>query len=239
MNFVFDVDDTMYDLMEPFRKTHEKFFADRTSAECTELFFKLRAYSDVVLEREQRGEILPGEAFYQRLVPTYRDVGIEVSREESGRFEKMYRYEQSRIQLFDFMKEALGFCRENKIPIAVLTNGTRENQRRKIQALELERWFEPENLFVSGEVGCHKPDVRIFKAIEECTGFRPADTWYVGDSYECDIVGAAEAGWHAVWLNHRKRLCPEKQSRAEIELASGSELLSMLRKCFAECGRHD
>lgn len=228
INLVFDIDDTMYDLMEPFRKTHEEFFADRTSAECTELFFKMRSYSDIILEQEQRGEIPTSEAFYRRIVPTYRDVGIHVGREEGARFEKMYRYEQSRIQLFDFMKEILDYCRQEKIRMAVLTNGTHENQRRKIAALKLEQWFEPENLFVSAELGYHKPDTRAFKMIEERMGFRPENTWYVGDTYECDIVGAEESGWHTIWLNHRKRTCPEQVCRAEVELKEGKELLPLI-----------
>ena len=55
MNIVFDVDDTMYDLMEPFRMAHERYFADRTMADCAGLFDQSRIYSDVILEQERQG----------------------------------------------------------------------------------------------------------------------------------------------------------------------------------------
>ena len=37
-NIIFDVDDTLYDLMEPFQKAHEELMEERTDAECEELF---------------------------------------------------------------------------------------------------------------------------------------------------------------------------------------------------------
>ena len=57
VNLVFDIDDTMYDLMEPFKKAHEKFFAGRVSMDSTELFQKSRVYSDIILAQEKEGKI--------------------------------------------------------------------------------------------------------------------------------------------------------------------------------------
>lgn len=51
MNIVFDIDDTMYDLMEPFRRAHEKYFKDQTMADCARLFDRSRVYSDIILEQ--------------------------------------------------------------------------------------------------------------------------------------------------------------------------------------------
>ena len=33
----------------------------------------------------------------------------------------------------------------------------------------------------------------------------PATTLYVGDSYDNDVVGAFNGGWHSMWFNHRGR----------------------------------
>ena len=52
MNLIFDLDDTLYDLMGPFELVHKKLYADKTDADCTELFIKSRDYSDEIMEAE-------------------------------------------------------------------------------------------------------------------------------------------------------------------------------------------
>lgn len=229
VNFVFDLDDTMYDLMQPFKKAHDKLFAERTHAGCAELFKKSRVYSDILLEQEREGKIAKEDAFYERLRLTYGDAGLTVKREEGDRFEAEYRYYQTRIEMFDFMEEVLDFCTEARTGLAVLTNGNSEGQRRKTAALKLWRWFEDEWIFPTGEIGYHKPDVRAFKEVERRMDFLPEDTWYIGDTYESDVTGAKASGWRTIWLNHRGRRCPVKVSEATEELKSGKELLPLLQ----------
>lgn len=233
INLVFDIDDTMYDLMAPFKKAHEHFFADRVSADPMELFKKSRIYSDIILEREKNGEISSRDSFHERLRMTYQDVGLNIKREESDEFEAKYRYYQTNIEMFDFMRKVLDYCKEADLPIAVLTNGNYKGQWRKAEALNLQKWFSPEQIFISGELGYHKPDVRAFQAVGERMHFQPEKTWYVGDTYESDIAGASQAGWHTIWLNHRMRACPDKNCIADKEISSGKKLLHLLRSLCA------
>ncbi len=44
-----------------------------------------------------------------------------------------------------------------------------------------------------------KPHRRIFELALEKAGLKPEEVWYIGDQYECDIVGAAGAGLFPVW----------------------------------------
>lgn len=184
----------------------------------------------MLLEQERSGKLKKEDAFYERLRMTYRDAGLEIKREEAERFETEYRCNQTQIELFDFMEPVLDYCKMKGIPIALLTNGSGEGQRRKVDALKLRSWFPDEGIFISGEIGYQKPDVRAFKVIEERMGFLPEDTWYIGDTYETDIAGAAREGWHTIWLNHRKRMCPVKLNEAEITIESGRELLKLLKR---------
>lgn len=228
INMVFDLDDTLYDLMEPFRKAHEKIFAGRVTADCAELFNSSRVYSDKILDMEKKGQVHKEDSFYKRLYMTYKDAGLEPERSECDLFEREYRHYQTVIERFPFVDRVLDFCKEEGIPMAILTNGTGKGQRRKAEALGLGRWFSREQIYVTGEIGFHKPDVHAFRAVEERAGFLPEHTWYIGDTYESDVAGAAEAGWHAVWFNHRKRGCPEVPSRAEEVVERGEELLPLL-----------
>lgn len=230
MNLVFDVDDTMYDLMWPFQKACEIILADdRPNMNCERFFERSRIFSDIVLEKEKQGVIPPEDAFYQRMKMTCEDAGFMITREESEAFEREYRYYQTKIELFDFMKEILDTCLEKKIPIALLTNGNRKNQGRKLSVLHLERWFPENRMFISGEVGYHKPDVCVFQVVQEQLNLLPEETWYIGDSYENDVVGAHGAGWHTIWVNHRNRKCPDAKNLADYEVKSGKELLQLIR----------
>ncbi len=39
----------------------------------------------------------------------------------------------------------------------------------------------------------------IFELALEKSELQPEDVWYIGDQYQCDIVGAREAGLFPVW----------------------------------------
>ncbi len=73
-----------------------------------------------------------------------------------------------------------------------------------------------------------KPDPQAFKYVENAFALNPEETWYVGDTYEADVVGANTAGWHTIWFNHRNRECPEK-NRADITVKSIEELKEVIR----------
>lgn len=139
MNLVFDIDDTLYDLMKPFQSAHKKFFAQKTPADVTELFLKSRRCSDIILEQEKQGLIAPEDTFAKRIQMTYQDAGLSVSRNEAALFEQEYRLRQKEIALFPCMERVLNICQTAQIPIAILTNGNSRGQRKKISALKLER----------------------------------------------------------------------------------------------------
>jgi putative hydrolase of the HAD superfamily len=53
----------------------------------------------------------------------------------------------------------------------------------------------------SQDTGHEKPDERIFREVYRQVGCSPDELLHVGDSLECDVAGAREAGAVAVWLN--------------------------------------
>jgi len=61
----------------------------------------------------------------------------------------------------------------------------------------------PENDFefimATSEYMYRKPNKRIFELALEKAELQPEDVWYVGDQYQCDIVGATNAGLFPVW----------------------------------------
>ena len=98
-NIIFDVDDTLYNLMEPFQKAHEELFAKKTDAECEELFKASRIYSDEAFYMVRDGKLAKEDEFAYRIIKTYGDAGITVSREYAKQFEERYRYYQKHIHV--------------------------------------------------------------------------------------------------------------------------------------------
>lgn len=229
-NIIFDVDDTLYDLMEPFERAHKELFAGDTDVECEELFKLSRVYSDEAFYMAREGKISPEEEFAYRIIKSYGDVQVEVDREQAKKFEERYRYYQNHIHVPKKMQDLLTLCREQELPMGVLTNGTEKNQGKKLRTLELERWFSKENMFISDVIGATKPDIRAFGAVLEKMHLKPEDTWFIGDTFEVDVVGAKNAGWHVIWFNHRRRSKPEGMAEADIEVSTLEELRNEIQK---------
>lgn len=227
-NIIFDVDDTLYNLMEPFERAHEELFADKTDVWCGQLFMASRIYSDEAFYMVREGKIPPEEEFAYRIIRTYRDAKIEVTKEDAKRFEDRYRQYQKQIHISEQMRELLNLCKESGAPMGILTNGTKKNQGKKLRTLGLEQWFSEENMFISDVIGATKPDVRAFEAVAEKMRLRPEDTWFIGDTFEVDVVGAKNAGWHVIWFNHRRRSKPAGTAAADIEVFTLEELRDKL-----------
>jgi FMN phosphatase YigB (HAD superfamily) len=52
----------------------------------------------------------------------------------------------------------------------------------------------------SGRVGVDKPDRRIFEHAAHALGVPLSDIVHVGDAWEADVIGALDAGAHAIWF---------------------------------------
>ena len=229
MNIVFDVDDTLYDLMDPFRRTHEELYAPKTDTPCEQLFIQSRKYSDEAFYQWSRGLIDKTQEFHYRISKTYADAGICLTEKDTAYFNERYRYYQGKIQIFAGMADLLDCLKERKVRLAILTNGKQKDQGNKIHVLGLDAWFVQDHIFISEDLPAPKPDVRPYKCVEEKLQFKPEETWYVGDMLESDILGANRAGWHSIWFNHRRRsIDTGSTARPDYEVHSVTELREIL-----------
>ena len=87
----------------------------------------------------------------------------------------------------------------------VVTNGTVEQQERKLRHTGLDR--EVAGWVISEGAGIRKPDPGIFRLAAARAGQSLDGAWMIGDSAEADIGGARSAGLPGVWL-HRGRPWP-------------------------------
>ena len=94
-------------------------------------------------------------------------------------------------------------CRNlsEKYTLALVTNGVDYVQRSRLEASPLARYFG-DRVYISGEMGCHKPEKAYFDKVLETLGAtkHKADVLVIGDSLTSDIRGAFNSRLDSVWL---------------------------------------
>jgi len=87
--------------------------------------------------------------------------------------------------------------------------------------------------FLSAELGCLKPDLAAFQAVQRRLGLFPGELAMVGDSWRDDIAGALEAGWTAIWVNRKGAPRPPVDPEAYLveiaDLAPVPEIIGNLQ----------
>ncbi len=82
--------------------------------------------------------------------------------------------------------------------LGLVTNGIPDVQRTKLEATGLAERFDV--VTISGELGCGKPDPRIYAVTLEAIGARPEEAIMVGDNFRRDVTAAQDIGIRAVWI---------------------------------------
>ena len=129
-------------------------------------------------------------------------------------------------------REALDTLREAKVPVGVVSN-TRFSARawtfglaRLCIALDL--------VASSADVNARKPDPAIFRAALDRLRVPAHEAWFVGDSFEKDVCGAAAVGMRPVWFGASRppprphpSCTPVKDWAAFLDLWKGARIPSV------------
>ncbi len=102
--------------------------------------------------------------------------------------------------LVPFAKELLDFCKEENLPLTIISNGFVEVQYRKLRNSGIEEYFQ--HVVLSEAVRALKPDPKIFEHALSLNNAEKHEVLMIGDSFDADIIGASLAGIDAVFLNH-------------------------------------
>lgn len=86
-----------------------------------------------------------------------------------------------------------------RVFVGLITDGYADLQRRKLERLELARWFD--RVQISEEVGTCKPFARTFRLSLDAARVLPAEAVMVGDNANSDVRGALGVGMRAVYLD--------------------------------------
>lgn len=231
VNLFFDVDDTLYDQLHPFAKAYHKIFGYQYQVSCEAIYKRSRLHSDDVFDDVTSGQMTREDMYIYRISKAFADYGISVSDEKALEFQQTYSKYQMDIELIPEMKQLLEWSRHNNGQKGIITNGPAGHQRKKIIRLGLYEWIEENHIFISEEVKVSKPDIHIFYLVQEKLSLNPEATYYIGDSYRNDVIGAKRAGWKAIWINCRKRPLPDDSNiRPDYTISEYRELVDLLQR---------
>jgi putative hydrolase of the HAD superfamily len=225
---IFDVDDTMYDQLQPFKIAFERQFKHIKKVPIEKLYISSRKHSDTLFNESEAGTISLAELHTYRIKTACKDFGIEISDQEALEFQRAYENEQKKIVLFPEIERLFELLSKKDKQLALLTNGPYEHQRMKIDQLGLTRWVPKEHIFISGAIGSAKPAPEAFLIVEKTLRLGKEKTVYIGDSFENDVAGAKRVGWNAIWMNHRKKELPLSAIQPDKIITTPNELLELV-----------
>ena len=130
----------------------------------------------------------------------------------------------ARFSLLEGAEELVRYLAK-KYPLTVVTNGFVEVQYEKFDKSGLRDCFA--HIVLSEEVGCQKPNPRIFEEALRMNGLQAEDVVMIGDSWNSDIQGAINAGIDQIWIRKSKDPLPEGQSATYLA-QSLSEVMEIL-----------
>lgn len=115
-------------------------------------------------------------------------------------------YRNKYYELYPGALDLLRTLKERGMKLGLVTNGFAETHRDKVAVLQITEYFDA--IFLPDETGMVKPDPLLFAHACAKLGVAPKHSAMVGDRFERDITGAAQAGLMTIWVNVRGERVP-------------------------------
>ena len=229
----FDIDDTLYNQIEPFQKSFDKNFSF-PDIDIEDVFKTSRRLSDEVFEKSESGTISMDEMQIFRIKKALQLYGFHISNSDALQFQKDYSKFQNNIELSWRLKALFDTLSNNGIILGIITNGPSKHQWTKISNLKLNSWIPKERVIISADVGVAKPNKKIFDLAQSKVSGGEHEYYYVGDSFLNDIVGAKNAGWKSIWYNHRKRVADNESVTSDFVIENEEDLTQLLLEIISK-----
>lgn len=226
---LFDLDDTLLFFEDYWVDSKKEAF--RTYSLTRDI--PLEVLFPVFLEKDEKYHVewlegrMDGSEFREvRFIETLAALGIAADAEEAHAFERWFwMVRESYVPRDEGVIEVLRRFR-SRYPIGVVTNGSTEDQLRKLDLMGVRDLFGDDRIFVSDAIGAAKPQREAYELPAKRMGFRCDQILFVGDSWANDVQGPMAAGMTAVWVNAKE--LPVPQSPEPAAVVKGLEELAEL-----------
>lgn len=222
----FDLDHTLWDFETNSREalsdlfvTHGMSHKCQTSAEAFIAMYE--TINQRYWELYSRQEVSKEKLRYGRFYDTFMHFGydnLELAEIWATEYLELSPYKTNllpgAIEILEYLKL--------RYTLHLITNGFKEVQHIKLSQSRLRHYFS--QVLISEEHGVGKPDTKIFRLAETCSGATADECVMIGDNYESDIAGAMAAGWQAIHLNRNGHNPAGHAERSILDLAELKDL---------------
>lgn len=199
-----DLDDTLYQRSDFYRAAFETMQKNVVHIhQSFETFYRIfEVQSDIEYEKFIREGKAKEQYQLDRILSTYKYFNCEMSVEQATIFQALNEYYRQHLTLDSEIIHVFEHLQAAGYDLFILTNGPSIDQRNKLNTLQINRWIPENRWFISEELNSSKPDIEIFNHVAEELGYLSHEFAYIGDNYTNDILGASQAGWHAIHYTH-------------------------------------
>jgi putative hydrolase of the HAD superfamily len=228
---LFDLDDTLHDDSAAFAEAAARVGRDVERAHGVDAAAVARAY---IAEANRFWKQLSANSLGAGILATrtemwhaaLRAVGIDDARYAAACGDAYGAYRSDVLALYPGALMCITALRERGCRLGIVTNGFAATHYEKIERLGLTPLFDA--LFMADEVGMVKPDPGIFRHACAVLGSDPARTAMVGDRYDRDVIGAAEAGLFTVLIDVHRTPLPPGGRPPDAVVATVADVLAVL-----------
>jgi putative hydrolase of the HAD superfamily len=156
------------------------------------------------------------------------DLGDTLIVEES--MPSKHLWEAEALQKLPHLDEVLAELKQRGYKLGVITNtvtSREEHVRIALRRIDCEKYFDC--VVTSVDMGCNKPEEKIFSAALKRLGVKPQEAIMVGDRIKTDIAGGNRIGMKTVLFRWNKRY-PEEINSPEEQPSSTIKSLRELPK---------
>lgn len=131
---------------------------------------------------------------------------------------------------FPNLHSTLSTLKTKQYLLGIVTNGLGTFQRRTVQGLGIENYFE--TILISEVEGVRKPDPEIFYRALHKLGVTLEQSVFVGDHPTVDVLGAKNIGMKAIWKRDRHWTEPVEVDAIVEDLGMLPEIVQMFSDSF-------
>ena len=164
------------------------------------------------------------------------DLGDTLIAEES--MPGKHLWEATALQKLPHLDEVLAELKQRGYKLGVITNtvtSREEHVRIALRKIDCEKYFDV--IVTSVDVGCNKPDKKIFLTALKMLGVKPKEALMVGNRITADIAGGNQLGMTTVLLKWNKRY-PEKITSPKEQPTHVIKSLKELPKLVAKAKKN-
>ena len=142
----------------------------------------------------------------------------------------IYRNHEPDINFFDDVIPTIKELKKNGIKIGMITDGYKETQLRKIEALKCRELFD--EIIITDELGREfwKPNEKSYLIMAERLGIKLNEMVYVGDNEEKDFIGANKLGIYTSCIKRKNGIYNKSMLEKEYIAKNNINVLNKIKE---------